>query len=296
MKHLKIGTLVGMNDREAGLSSLRKFVQAGFETISLTWWQTLGSQNLGETADLVKEILKPAGVSVSCLSIFGNPLTGAGKNSETLAGWEQLIDHAADFGCDLVTGFTGRLPDQPLEASIPRFAEVFGPLARRAAGRHVRLAFENCTMEGTWHRGDWNLAHNPDAWKLLFDAVPDANVGLQWEPCHQMSQLIDPLPQLRQWAHRVFNVHGKDGTLAWDVIKASGIGGGRPYFWHRTPGFGDTNWNDVVTILMQAGYEGSIDIEGYHDPVHGAEWELSSQVRALKYLKECRGGDDLGPL
>jgi MoaA/NifB/PqqE/SkfB family radical SAM enzyme len=47
---------------------------------------------------------------------------------------------------------------------------------------------------------------------------------------------------------------------------------------------------------MQAGYEGSIDIEGYHDPVHGAEWELSSQVRALKYLKECRGGDDLGPL
>jgi len=190
-----------------------------------------------------------------------------------------------------VTGFTGRIVDRPIEESLPAFRDVFGGLAKRAAGKGVRIAFENCPMGGTWQRGDWNIAINPDAWKLMFDAVPDANLGLQWEPCHQMCQLIDPIPQLRRWAPRIFNVHGKDATIAWDVVRESGAFGQKEFVWHRTPGFGDTNWNDVVTILMQAGYQGSIDIEGYHDPVHRGDLELAGQVRGLEYLKECRGGD-----
>jgi sugar phosphate isomerase/epimerase len=31
---------------------------------------------------------------------------------------------------------------------------------------------------------------------------------------------------------------------------------------NRTPGFGDTNWNDVFTILLQSGYKDFVDIEG----------------------------------
>lgn len=77
---------------------------------------------------------------------------------ETLRGWETLIDHAQLFGTDIVSGFTGRLRGQPIDASLPRFKAVFEPLARRAAGHDVRLAFENCRMEG-------NLA----AWKRLED-------------------------------------------------------------------------------------------------------------------------------
>ncbi len=42
---------------------------------------------------------------------------------------------------------------------------------------------------------------------------------------------------------------------------------------------------------MQSGYTGTIDIEGWHDPVHGGDLEMSGQVRALNYLKQCRGGD-----
>ena len=76
----------------------------------------------------------------------------------------------------------------------------------------------------------------------------------------------------------------------WDVIRTSGIRGGQQYVHHRTPGFGDTNWNDVITILRLGGYRGSIDIEGWHDPVYRDELEMTGQVRALNYLKECRGG------
>jgi hypothetical protein len=37
------------------------------------------------------------------------------------------------------------------------------------------------------------------------------------------------------------------------------------------------------------GFVGSIDIEGWHDPVYRAELEMMGQVRGLNYLKACRG-------
>jgi sugar phosphate isomerase/epimerase len=58
----------------------------------------------------------------------------------------------------------------------------------------------------------------------------------------------------------------------------------------RTPGFGDTDWTRVVSKLRLAGYRGTIDIEGWHDPVYREELEMTGQVRALDYLKQCRGG------
>jgi len=40
--------------------------------------------------------------------------------------------------------------------------------------------------------------------KMMFDAIPSDNLGLQWEPCHQMVSLIDPMPQLRKWVRRFY--------------------------------------------------------------------------------------------
>jgi len=153
------------------------------------------------------------------------------------------------------------------------------------------LAFENCNMGGDWQRGDWNIAHNPLAWEMMFDALSLDNLGLEWEPCHQIVQLIDPIPQLRKWANKIFHVHGKDATIAWDIIRECGIGGPEPFVWHRTPGFGDSNWTDIISILRYSKYEGTIDIEGYHDPVYCGELEMTGQVRGLQYLKQCRGGE-----
>ena len=58
----------------------------------------------------------------------------------------------------------------------------------------------------------------------------------------------------------------------------------------RTPGFGDTDWTRVISELRLTGYVGTIDIEGWHDPVYREELEMTGQVRALDYLKQCRGG------
>jgi sugar phosphate isomerase/epimerase len=138
---------------------------------------------------------------------------------------------------------------------------------------------------------------------MMFHAVPFSNLGLEWEPCHQMVNLIDPMPQLHEWAKRIFHVHGKDATIFWDRVRKYGVRtsvhediarkcgsqGTKPFARHRTPGFGDSDWTAIISELRMAGFKGSIDIEGWHDPVMKNELEMTGQVAGLRYLKQCRG-------
>jgi len=299
---IRIGTLVnsGMQSPEY----ISKIIDYGFESFSLVFWQSTRGIDWKELAERVLEIISPYGAVISSLGIYGNPLENGEEDTETLKSFEECIDNASLFGTDIVGGFTGRLRGRPLHESIPRFKEVFGTLAKRAADKGVRIAFENCDMEGNWADGDWNIAHNPVAWEIMFNEVPEENLGLEWEPCHQLVNLIDPMPQLRKWADKIFHVHGKDATVRWDVIREYGIhsfmpqdtvlpGGVKPvppFAFHRTPGFGDSDWSAIISELRLAGFKGSIDIEGWHDPVYKDELEMTGQVHALNYLKQCRGG------
>jgi len=281
---IRIGTLVKAD--ETAPSYIRQILPHGFESFSLTFWKEIPEGlNFPDFAKSVKDVLEDKAV-ISSLGMFGNPL----QEEATVRGWERCIDAAHLFGCDVVAGFAGAVEGKPLPESMPQFKAVWSELARRAEDRGVRVAFENCDMGGWWHDVRWNVAHAPSAWEMMFHEVPSKALGLEWEPCHQMYSLIDPLPQLRKWVDRVYHVHGKDATIAWDVLKTYGIRGGRDYVWHRTPGFGDTNWSDVITILRQAGFKGSIDIEGWHDPVYRDDLEMTGQVHGLNYLKNCRGG------
>jgi sugar phosphate isomerase/epimerase len=229
-----IGTLVDGKQPDPA-EYIRQVLPHGFESFQITFWETALHVDLDDLAARIYDVLCDTGVRISSLAIFGNPLEDRPIDVETLQSWERLIDNAHLFDVDIVAGFTGRLRNLPLEASLPRFKEVFGPLAKRAAGKGIRIAFENCPMDGNWQRGDWNIAHNPDAWELMFDALPDENLGLEWEPCHQLVQLIDPLPQLRMWTPKIFHVHGKCATVKWDIVRQYGVGGRVPFAYHRTP-------------------------------------------------------------
>ncbi len=285
---IRIGTLVNASAKTT--EYIREILPYGFESFELTFWQKMGL-DIVQLAEGVRKELGDSGAIISSIGVYGNPLLDNEEGAEARAAWETLIDNAHLFGCDIVCGFAGRVLNVPIPESIPRYVEVFTPLAQRAADKGVRLAFENCEMGGNWKAGNWNIAQNPDAWELMFDALPAENIGLEWEPCHQMTKLIDPIPQLRKWVKKIFHVHGKDASIMWDVIKEHGIGGSVPFVYHRTPGFGDSNWTDIISILRQGGFTGSIDIEGWHDPVYRGELEMQGQVRGMNYLKACRGGD-----
>jgi len=279
---IRIGTLASASE---GADYLKQILPHGFESFSLTFWERIGDVDLERTAKEVKDVLGDKAV-ISTLGMFGNPL----QSEEAARDFGRCIDAAHLFGANIVSGFAGAIEGKPLPESIPQFKKVWGELSKKAEANGVRIAFENCDMGGWWHDVRWNVMHAPSAWEILFNEVPSDALGLEWEPCHQMYSLIDPLPNLRKWINKVYHVHGKDATVAWDIVKTHGIRGNVPYVWHRTPGFGDTNWTDVISILRMGGYTGSIDIEGWHDPVYKGELEMTGQVHGLNYLKQCRGG------
>jgi len=286
---IRIGTMIKGNLPDPA-AYVRQILPLGFESIEPFFWQTIGGKDIPKLAAELKEAIGDADVKIDTLGMFGNPLETTDIDQQTLEGWKTLIDNAHLFGAKTIAGFTGRIRGKSIEESLPRYKQVWSELAKRAADKGVRLAFENCAMDGNWASGDWNIAHNPDAWELIFNETPDDNIGLEWEPCHQMVYLIDPIPQIRKWAPKIFHVHGKDATIRWDVIRENGIFGKYPFVQMRSPGFGDSDWTRVISELRLAGYKGCIDIEGWHDPVYRNELEITGQVKSLNYLKEARGG------
>ena len=288
MHTIKIGTMVG---GYAAPNLIRQIKGYGFESFALNFWKTALNGDMKALAGEVREAIGDHDAFISTLGVFGNPL----QDADTLESWKLAIRSAKLFDVKIINGFAGAIEGQSVEASMPRFVEVFSELCKMAEAEGLSIAFENCPMGGDWEHTTTNIAFCPRAWEMMFDALPYDNVGLQWEPCHQMVQLIDPIAQLRRWAGKVINLHGKDATIAWDVLKESGFSSDIPYSWHRTPGFGDSNWVDIISILRQNDYKGTIDIEGWHDPVYVGDLEYTGQVYALNYLKQCRGGAYIQP-
>jgi sugar phosphate isomerase/epimerase len=288
--NIRIGTMISASGGSAD-ARIREIAHLGFESFEPFFWQTTNGQNLRELGMRCREAIGDRDITISTIGMFGNPLETDALDRDTLQGWKDCIDNAHHFGASCVAGFTGRIRNKPLTGSLPRYREVWSELAKRAADKGIRIAFENCAMDGNWATGDWNIAHNPDAWELMFNETPDDNIGLEWEPCHQLVYLIDPVPQIRKWGKKFFHIHGKDATVRWEVIREHGVFGKVPFVYMRTPGFGDSSWTDIISELRLIGYAGSIDIEGWHDPVYRDKLEMTGQVHALNHLKHCRGGD-----
>ena len=283
MFDILVGTII---PAQSAASMIEQLNPHGFECYELNFPSEF-PENIIEYAKKINDIRKNA--KISALSYYDNTM---GK-PEAYEKVKFLIENAHLFNCNRVCIFAGADSDKSIPDNMPLFKKTFQPLAELGEAFGVKIGFENCSSG--WNGKGNNIAFGPDAWELMFNEVTSDALGLEWEPAHQVVSLVDPIAQLRKWAKKVVHVHGKDATVAWDIIREHGIRGKERFAWDRTPGFGDTNWADVFTILLQNGFEGAVDIEGYHDPVHYDDMEWTSQLTALDYLKRCRGGMDYFP-
>ncbi len=284
---IPIGTVVRPGPDAA--ASLAAFPD-GLECYQLVW----ALKHCGFVPDLLapardfREAALARGAGISALGVYGNPLREDAVGDAARDGLRRAILAARSYGTDLVGCFAGRVPGTPVPDSMVRFREVFGEFARIAEGEGVRLAFENCLQGGNWERGETNIGFHPKAWELMFDAVPSPALGLEWEPCHLMCQLIDPLPVLDAWLPKIFHLHGKDGQLNRTLLASSGTHGPEHVVRHRFPGLGDSDWTVIFQKLASGGYSGVVDIEGGHDPIYRETREMEGQGNALAYLRKCR--------
>jgi sugar phosphate isomerase/epimerase len=212
-------------------------------------------------------------------ALYRNPLDPR-QTDRARAMFQRAIEVAAHLGVRTVAGFAGAVITtdldergghpvyRPVEESLPALLAFWEPLARFAADRGVRIAFEHCP-QGPYHLPvmHYNALGQPAMWERLFGATPCENLGLEWDPSHLLCQFIDPVTNLRRFGSRIFHVHAKDAFINRHLLELHGIchpGVAE----HRFPGLGQANWAEIVHALLRVGYDSDLNVEGMHDPVY----------------------------
>jgi sugar phosphate isomerase/epimerase len=211
-------------------------------------------------------------------ALYMNPLDPA-QTDYARAVLHRAIDVAALIGVRTVSGFPGAVIEvttnarggnpvyHPSEKSLPRLLEFWEPIAKYAAAKGVRIAFEHCP-QGQFHLPvmHYNFLGQPAMWERLFNATKCDNLGIEWDASHLMCQFIDPVANIHKFGARIFHVHAKDAFINRPLLEAFGIchpGVAE----HRFPGFGQANWAEIIHALLRAGYDSDLNLEGWHDPV-----------------------------
>jgi len=283
---------------------------AGFDCVEMMCWPKGKAErryagvthvdvtDLGaEEAGRIKEILASAGVSISGLGYYPNPLSpDAGEARTAIEHLHRVVDGAQALGVGVVNTFAGRNWKLSVEENWPRFLEVFRELVSYAGDRGIKICIENCPMLFTadeWPGGK-NLVTSPRLWRRMFDDIPNENFGLNYDPSHMIWQQMDYLKPLREFAGRIFHAHAKDVRLDREKLDDVGILA-TPLEYHtpKLPGLGDVDWGKFFSVLTDTGYEGPVCIEvedrAYEGPLEKREMSLLQSGRFLTQLGPFRG-------
>jgi sugar phosphate isomerase/epimerase len=245
-------------------------------------------------AERVQALTRRTGVSISALGYYPNPLAPDPAEREAYhTHLRAVIDAARLLGLSTVNTFVGRDPARSIDDNWPVFREVWPPLVRYAAERRINIGIENCPMlftEDEWPGGK-NLALSPAIWRRMFEEIPDANFGLNYDPSHMIWQQMDEIRPIEEFAPRLFHVHAKDVRLDRRRLDDVGILA-MPLAYHtpKLPGLGHVRWGAFFAALTDAGYRGAVCVEVEDRAYEGS---LEDRKRALRqsatYLRQFMG-------
>jgi len=266
-----------------GLDELDWAAGLGFKSIE---WMRFGESPAATQpdwkpfAEKLSAECKSRDIRVSAIgAYYKNPLDPK-QTDAARAIFRRAIEVAEFMGVRNVAGFAGAVIElqmnerggnplyKPFENYFPQLLAFWEPLARYAAEKGVRLAFENCP-QGPWHLPlmHYNILGQPAMWERLFNQTKCENIGIEWDASHLMCQFIDPVANIHKFGPRIFHVHAKDAFINRPLLETYGIchpGVAE----HRFPGLGQANWAEIIHALLRAGYDSDLNIEGWHDPVY----------------------------
>jgi sugar phosphate isomerase/epimerase len=235
----------------------------------------------------LKEQIAQSGVAVSALGYYPNVLSPDPRESApALEHLRRVIVAAGVLGIGLVNTFIGRDWTRSLRENWSRFREVWPPVIRFAEEHGVRIAIENCPMlftEDEWPGGK-NLAVSPRIWRQMFEEIPSASFGLNYDPSHMVWQQMDPIQPLREFAAKIFHAHAKDARIDRRKLNEVGILG-YPLEYHdpRLPGLGEVDWSAFFAALSETRSHVAVAIE-----VEDRAYEGSIESRILAVRQSRR--------
>jgi sugar phosphate isomerase/epimerase len=215
-------------------------------------------------ADEIRALCEKHGVSISGLGYYANPLSANAEEAvHALDHIRKVINAAQMLGVEVFNTFVGANTKLSLDDNMQRFADIWPDLVRFAEDRGVKIGIENCPMlfPATWPFG-MNLARTPAIWRHMFEVIPSANFGLNYDPSHLVMQLMDPIKPIHEFGDRIFHTHAKDMRADRDSLDDLGtLVPPMQRCLAKIPGFGDVHWGQWVGALTDVGFDGAVCIE-----------------------------------
>lgn len=241
--------------------------------------------------DHIRSYQKKKNVFISGLGYYPNPMDPDDKKSEeAIAHIKKVIDGAARIGVPVVNTFIGRNPLLNIEDNLKMFSERFPLIIKHAASKGINIGIENCPMFFTndeWPGGK-NLAISPAVWEKMFNIIPDANFGLNYDPSHLVWMQMDPVEPLYEFKDRLHHIHLKDVKIYPEKLNRVGILA-NPLEYHspKIPGLGDVPWGKFFAALTDVGYRGPCCIEVEDKAYEKSEEDvLMAILTARNYLRQ----------
>lgn len=243
-----------------------------------------------ETADEILAYTKEKGVEISSLGYYPNTMDPDPEKRKTYIDHiHALIDASALLGVNMVTTFLGRDPKKTVEENLELVKEIWPPILQHAEEKGVRIAIENCPMWFTadeWPGGQ-NLMTSPANWRKVFEILPNANFGINYDPSHFVWQQIDYIKPIYEFRDRIFHVHYKDIKLYPDKLADVGVmAHPLEYMTPKIPSLGDVNWGKYVSALTDIRYNGYSVIEVEDKAFEGSLEDAKRAVcQSARYLR-----------
>jgi sugar phosphate isomerase/epimerase len=249
--------------------------QEGFTSLQLSAEKaTLDPNMTDEQLEKVKATILSFGLYVSSLGATQNHIqTDPEQRSRSNAAFAKVIELAGRLGVQHVATASGTIPGRPLAEQVDEIVRVYTEKYFPVCEKHnVKILWE------PWAGGP-NIATGPVGFEALFKAFNNSpHVGLQYDPSHLVWQFMDPIQCARDFVDKIYDVHLKDTEIFWPILRKVGIHPLNNQRWwrFRLPGFGLVDWKALFTVLMDAGYQGAMNIEHedelYYPPYSGAEF------------------------
>jgi len=216
----------------------------------------------------------------------------AARRADAIAANREHIAACAELG--RVNHFVVMLPE---DRNAPR-AENFGYMVESYAELVGDLEKHDARVAIEGWPGPGALCCTPETLSEFFRQCPSKALGINYDPSHLVRMGIDPLRVLREFADRVFNVHGKDTEILAEreyqlgreqpATFANSIGFGGTHWRYTIPGHGIVRWIETFRILAEAGYAGCVCIELEDANFNGTEeGERRGILAGARFLASC---------
>ncbi len=219
-----------------------------------------------EEVEKAKSFIAKAGLEISALGISVNHTAPDPAERTRITTYvAKVIELAGKMKVPYIATMSGNMPGRPLKEQVDEIVRIYNEKYFALCEKHkVRILWEPYP-EGA------NVATGPIGYDALFKAFGNTPyVGIQFDPSHFLRQFMDPIQCMKDYMDKIYNMHLKDTEIFWNTLKRCGINPPQRTRWwrYRIPGYGEVKWPEVFTVLMDAGYDGTMNIE-HEDDTYG---------------------------